>query len=307
MATGVPIVPPPRGAPEAPDTQAGSRTSHSPGLVTWIGVGLAGAGVIAGSVTGLMAIPKTSGLTGECANHVCGPTAHSDLDSANTLATVSNVAFAVAGVGAAVAVVSVVVGHEAPAEPTGEPATATVPTADLWFSAAPRDFAARSEPGRTCRAVHRPRVDAIASRLAPCALGTLPPCGRPRTWSSTGSTPAIRAISRRHWTPVAVASRAAQLFRHAGARRVLDVGRGSGSSSSSRRASTPELTFVGIEQRVRLVEVARTAQAAAAHAERVVRVRRGRRDPVARASTASTSSTPSSRTCSPKATASTTR
>jgi len=71
---------------------------------------------------------------------------------------------------------------------------------------------------------------------------------------------AIRAISRRHWTPVAVARRAAQLLRHAGARRVLDVGSGVGKFVLVAAASTPEVTFVGIEQRVRLVEVARTAQ-----------------------------------------------
>jgi hypothetical protein len=112
-STGATIVPPPRGTP---DTVGPSRTSHSPGLLTWVGVGLGGAGVIAGSVAGLLAISKRPGLTSECTNHVCGPTAHSDLASANTLATVSNVAFAAAGVGAAVAVISLVVGRQASAE-----------------------------------------------------------------------------------------------------------------------------------------------------------------------------------------------
>jgi hypothetical protein len=129
VSTGAPAIPPPRAMP---DTPTASATSHSPGLVTWVGVGLAGAGVIAGSVTGLMAISKTPGLTGECANHICGPTAHSDLDSANTLATVSNVAFAVAGVGAAVAVISLLVGHEASTEPPAESPAGSAPTAHLW-------------------------------------------------------------------------------------------------------------------------------------------------------------------------------
>jgi len=130
VSTGAPAVQAPRGTP---DTAGSSRTSHSPGLVTWVGVGLGGAGVIAGSVTGLMAISKAPGLTSECANHVCGPTAHSDLASANMLATVSDVAFAAAGVGAAVAVISLVVGHESSVEPPAEPPAASGPTAHLWL------------------------------------------------------------------------------------------------------------------------------------------------------------------------------
>jgi hypothetical protein len=128
-STGAPPVQPPRATP---DTPGSSRTSHSPGPVTWVGVGLGGAGVIAGSVTGLIAMSKTPGLKSECANHVCGPTAHSDLASANMLATVSDVAFAAAGVGAAVAVISLVVGHEPSAEPPAEPPAASGPTAHLW-------------------------------------------------------------------------------------------------------------------------------------------------------------------------------
>ena len=71
---------------------------------------------------------------------------------------------------------------------------------------------------------------------------------------------AIRAISRRHWTPVAVARRAAQLFQRAGARRVLDVGSGVGKFVLVAAAAAPEVSFVGVEQRGRLIEVARTAQ-----------------------------------------------
>jgi hypothetical protein len=62
---------------------------------------------------------------------VCGPTAHSALASANTLATVSDVAFAAAGVGAALAVISLVVGHEPSTEPPADPPAAG-PAAHLW-------------------------------------------------------------------------------------------------------------------------------------------------------------------------------
>ncbi len=128
VSTGATVTPPREAGTPAADTPAPFGTSHSPGLVTWIGVGIAGAGLIAGSATGLAALSKTPGLSSECTNHICGPTAHSDLDSANTLATVSNVAFAVAGVGAAVAVISLVVGHDA-----SEPPAAASPSAHLWM------------------------------------------------------------------------------------------------------------------------------------------------------------------------------
>jgi hypothetical protein len=71
--------------------------------------------------------------------------------------------------------------------------------------------------------------------------------------------PAIRVVSHRFWTPVRVARRAAQLFRRAGARNVLDVGSGVGKFVLVASASAPDVCFVGIEQRESLVEVARRA------------------------------------------------
>ena len=73
--------------------------------------------------------------------------------------------------------------------------------------------------------------------------------------------PAIRAISRRFWTPVGVARRAAQLFRQAGARSVADIGSGAGKIVLVAAAAAPEVCFVGIEQREHLVAAARRAQA----------------------------------------------
>ena len=71
--------------------------------------------------------------------------------------------------------------------------------------------------------------------------------------------PAIRAISRRFWTPVDVARRAARLLWQAGARRVLDVGSGVGKFVLVAAGAVPEMRFVGVEQRPHLVEVARRA------------------------------------------------
>jgi len=123
VSTGVPPPapePPPEVQPETPS----SVRSHSPSALTWVGIGLAGAGAIAGSVTGALSMSKKSTLGGECPNHVCGPSAYSDLDSANMLATVSDVAFAAAGAGAALAVVTLIAGHDV----SREPAAAEPPT-----------------------------------------------------------------------------------------------------------------------------------------------------------------------------------
>lgn len=68
----------------------------------------------------------------------------------------------------------------------------------------------------------------------------------------------IRAISEQHWTPVAVAARAAQLLVSAGATRILDVGSGAGKFCIVGALSTGA-EFVGIERRERLIHVARRA------------------------------------------------
>jgi SAM-dependent methyltransferase len=73
---------------------------------------------------------------------------------------------------------------------------------------------------------------------------------------------AIRLLSRRFWTPVEVAHRAAELFLAAGARRVLDVGSGVGKFALAAAAAAPGVEFVGVERRTQLVAIARRAQVA---------------------------------------------
>jgi hypothetical protein len=117
----------------ASTTDSGAPVSHGPSVLTFVAIGVAGAGLGVGAVTGIMAVSKQSTLQGECANKNCGPSSYTDLDSARTLATVSDVGFAVAGVGAAVAVVSLVIGHRAvePAPPAPESRLHVVP----WIGA----------------------------------------------------------------------------------------------------------------------------------------------------------------------------
>jgi SAM-dependent methyltransferase len=72
----------------------------------------------------------------------------------------------------------------------------------------------------------------------------------------------IRRISRRFWTPVSVARRAARLFVDTGAKRVLDVGAGVGKFVLVAAEAAPEIQFVGIEHRRHLVDVASRAREA---------------------------------------------
>ena len=71
---------------------------------------------------------------------------------------------------------------------------------------------------------------------------------------------ALRFLSRVHWTPVKVARAAARLLVDAGATSILDVGAGAGKFCIV-GALTTSASFVGLEQRSHLVEVARTAAA----------------------------------------------
>jgi hypothetical protein len=113
---------PPMGANDSSGTnpealpEGEQATSHSPSWLTWAGAGVAVVGVGVGSITGLMELSKVSSLNGQCPKKVCP--ASSDYSSATTLATVSTVSFIVGGVGAAVAIGSLVVGHPTPAAST---------------------------------------------------------------------------------------------------------------------------------------------------------------------------------------------
>lgn len=87
-------------APEAPP-QAGLGTSTGSPTLAYVALGVGGAGLVAGAVTGLMAMGKKSELedSGHCRDGLCDKTVHDDLSSLNTLRTVSTVSFVVGAVG----------------------------------------------------------------------------------------------------------------------------------------------------------------------------------------------------------------
>ncbi len=93
--------PPP---PPAPETPKPAEPPSGLGTVTWIGIGVAGAGILVGSITGLMAMSKTSSAKERCEDTRCPPETHDELGSARTMATISTISFGVAAIGAGAAV-----------------------------------------------------------------------------------------------------------------------------------------------------------------------------------------------------------
>jgi hypothetical protein len=81
--------------------------SHISPLV-YVGFGVGAAGLAVGSVTGLISLNKTSTAKQDCDGNSCPPSTRDDLDSARTFATISNVGFAFAVVGAAVGIYGLV-------------------------------------------------------------------------------------------------------------------------------------------------------------------------------------------------------
>jgi hypothetical protein len=114
--------PPP---PEAPASSGGNK------LMIYGGFGLAGAGLIAGSITGILAISKASSIksSSSCQNvggtEDCNPSENGDLSSGKTEATISTVSFIVAGVGAAIGITGFFVGGSS--APAATPADAPAP------------------------------------------------------------------------------------------------------------------------------------------------------------------------------------
>jgi hypothetical protein len=78
--------------------------------VGFVGLGVGGAAIVGGVITGLMAKSKESSATDQCHARVCPTKAESDFDSAHSLATVTNVLFIGGGVLAAAGVTLVIVG-----------------------------------------------------------------------------------------------------------------------------------------------------------------------------------------------------
>jgi hypothetical protein len=88
-------------APQDAQDPAGRGVSP----MVYAGFGVGAAGLVVGSVTGILSLSKAASAKDEhCRDNLCSEAARDDIDASKTLATVSNVAFAVGAVGVGVGV-----------------------------------------------------------------------------------------------------------------------------------------------------------------------------------------------------------
>ena len=119
--------PPPSPPPSEPDASPRNHT------LSFIGFGVGAAGIVAGSVTGLLAISSfNSAKSKGCVGNRCPPASDGDLDTASTMATISDVAFIVGGVGVAVGVVGLFVGNKGSSD-ANVPGGGTAFTVNPWL------------------------------------------------------------------------------------------------------------------------------------------------------------------------------
>jgi hypothetical protein len=90
-------------APEPePDPSEQERDDTTAVALMAAGFGVAGAGVLIGSITGILATDQASEIAQSCPAGQCPPATHDDLDAATTLGNVSTAMFVVGAAGAVV-------------------------------------------------------------------------------------------------------------------------------------------------------------------------------------------------------------
>jgi hypothetical protein len=125
---------PPSSPPSDADHAAHGEAPKKNKLVT-VGFTIAGAGIILGSMTGLLAMSKKNNLDALCKGTQCGPDAYDDLDAARTWGTFSTVAFGVGAVGAAIGLYALVMHKDDPRPATRDASSgrAIKPRANVWI------------------------------------------------------------------------------------------------------------------------------------------------------------------------------
>jgi len=99
---------PPETATSPPPEGGGNKTLMIAGIAVG-GVGVAGIAV--GAVTGILTLSKKSSLQSECnASHECPPSSFGTFDSANSMATISTIAFIAGGVCLGAGITGVILG-----------------------------------------------------------------------------------------------------------------------------------------------------------------------------------------------------
>lgn len=108
---------------------SGASNGGGPSPLVWVGFGVAGIGLVAGSVTGVLALSKSSSVKNACVQKDCPPSAQSDIDASKSMGTISTVSFVVGGIGAAVGVAALLIGQGK----SEAPKSASAPHVSPWF------------------------------------------------------------------------------------------------------------------------------------------------------------------------------
>ena len=109
-----------------PGGDSGKSSNKTLALVAF---GVGGAGLVVGSITGLIALGKSGDLKDACGPNkdTCPSTAQSDIDSYKTMGTISTVGFIVAGVGGAAGLILLLTSPKTSTGNAGTSRYATVP------------------------------------------------------------------------------------------------------------------------------------------------------------------------------------
>ncbi len=107
-----PTTPPPSGG--GSDATVDTGDGGSSNTLAYVALGVGGAGLIAGTITGVIALGKKSDLedSGFCSGDKCGPQAHDDVDSLNSMRTISTIGFVVGAVGVGAGLTLLLTGGE---------------------------------------------------------------------------------------------------------------------------------------------------------------------------------------------------
>jgi hypothetical protein len=129
----VPPEPPPTAAPPAPPAPtaivpplaatapvpAPAPATSTPSILMGVGFGVGGAGLLVGVITGAVTLANASSIRNHCSGNQCTADQQGPIDSATTIANVSNVGFALGAVGIAVGVAGVALRPSQQAPKTG--------------------------------------------------------------------------------------------------------------------------------------------------------------------------------------------
>jgi hypothetical protein len=121
-----------QGKPDLATDDRPASTPSSWGWLRWSGLGLAIAGVGTGTVAGVMSLSATKSAKAACPGGQCPPSAWGDLHTAQTTATISDIGFVVAGVGAAAFVTSFLLGGSGGPSKDPDPPAPTAIRVEPW-------------------------------------------------------------------------------------------------------------------------------------------------------------------------------